>query len=806
VLTAAPDVAGDLTLATIGSGDLITPTAGLLHGGALTINTDNILANGGGVRLGATDATITLRGGDLAQSWNIDFDTLALAIAGNGDFALEDADGLTLTSVSTGGNASFSTNNADLVLEGNPTVAGELSLLTIGGGDVVLPDAGLLHTGDLRIVADDLVSTDSPLVMSAADAAITLRGGSLAQSWNTSFDRLVLAIAGAGDFSLTDTDGLILTSVNTGGNASFRTTAADLVLAAAPVVAGDLHLETIGSGDLVIPDAGLAYSGNLTLAVDRVRDGNADISLAAAELMATLRDHQQAAIWTTDVDRLDLTVAGGGALTLSNTGALAIDNLVSDGTITAGTSGDLTLGTVLGAADMAFSSGANLTLLNSSYDVDGELALTAANDLRLAAAGLTVTDTMRLVAAQLTVAGGAPVVLAGTAADLTLTGNQALALSSRLGQLGLTYNGGSVAINNDRNLTINRWTAPNADTVGLSVNGILTLPVAGLAANQRLNLDAVDLRDDDRILSLSAPELAVRLSGASGNHNWTVNADSLDVLMRGQANLQVNAGNGLVLEDLNNDTQAILVENGNFTLNLASGDLTLANTISAADLTADGVRAGVIDLAVAQGSVRTRGAASLISTNLVDQAASGDAIRIRLTDTSASDRNITLGDSSNSAVIMRAIGGDILLDSRAAGTAESARRTVVQNAGVSIEAFDNPGDNLSGRVLINTEQVAAQPWQSVRAGRTLAIVTDVAPPLPDGNVLDELDDLDGSTEIIRDSDKSGPKAAAQFEQVFGTCDELDKKNRHRCRVDDALKSFLSHWLVGGELPPKTEIR
>jgi hypothetical protein len=537
-----------------------------------------------------------------------------------------------------------------------------------------------------------------------------------------------------------------------------------------------------------------------------VRDNNTNISLSATELTADLRSHQQAAIWNTDVDRLDLTVAGGGALTLDNTGTLVIDNLVSDGQVSAHVSGNLTIGTLQGEADMAFSSDANLTLLNTTYDVDGELALTAANDLRLASGGLTVTDTMRLVAAQLTVAGGTPVVLAGTAADLTLTGTQALALTTRLGQLGLTYGGNSVSINNDRNLTINRWTAANADTVGLSVAGTLTLPAAGLAARERLTIDAVDLRE--RSLSLSAPELAVRLSGASGNHNWTVNADSLDVLMRGQANLQVNAANGLVLEDLNGDNNAVLVENGNFTLNLASGDLTLANTVSAADLTADGVRAGIIDLAVAQGSVHTRGAASLISTNLVDQDASGDAIRIRLADTSASDRNITLGDSSNSAVTLRAIGGDILLDSRAAGTSAAARRTVVQNAGVSIEAFDNPGDNLSGRVLINGEQVAAQQWQTVRAGRMLAIVTDVAPPpSPAGSVIDELDDLDdGSTEIIRDTDKSGPKAAAQFEQVFGTCDELDKKNRHRCRVDDALKSFLSHWLVGGELPPKTEIR
>jgi hypothetical protein len=146
-----------------------------------------------------------------------------------------------------------------------------------------------------------------------------------------------------------------------------------------------------------------------------------------------------------------------------------------------------------------------------------------------------------------------------------------------------------------------------------------------------------------------------------------------------------------------------------------------------------------------------------------------------------------------------------LLNSRLADTAAGARRQVVQHPGVTIEAYDSLSDSLSGRVLLNGNQVEAQPWQLVRAGRTLAIVTDMTPQAP-GSVLDELDDLDGATDVIRNPPKSGPNAADQFEQVFGICDELDRKNRHRCRVDDALKAFLSHWLVGGEMPPKSEMR
>lgn len=809
VLTAGPAVAGDLSLATLGSGDVVIPTSGLSHSADLTIDADNLRDTDSTVTLAATNADITLRDGAAAQTWNTSFDALALQIAGAGAFNLTDSDGLTLNSVTTGGAASFTTDSADLVLAASPMVAGALSLLVQNSGDVVIPDAGLLHGADLRVIADNLLDTDTNITVAATNADIRLRGGDMPQAWATSFDTLMLDIAGAGDFSLTDSDGLTLTSAVTGGNASFRTTAADLVLAGSPQVAGDLTLATQGGGDLIIPNAGLAHNGTLTLTADTVRDSDTAISITATDLSAVLLNHQSTATWNTDLESLAMDIAGGGTLNLSDSGSLLLDNLISDGVVGVTTMGDLQVGSLTGAADMVLASGGDMTLLESSYDVSGQLSLTAADNLQLAADGLTVTDAMQLQAASLSAAGGGPLILAGASADLTLSGNQALALTTRLSQLGLTYNAAnSLSISNDRSLALERFNTPNVTSLGLSVNGTLTLPDTGLAASERITIDAVDLLDNDRNLSFTTPELAVRLSGTSGDHLWNFSGDSLDALLRGQANLQVAAANGLVLRDLNNDAQAVSVENGNFGVNLASGDLLIAGNVSAADLADDGVRAGVIDLALAEGSLLTSGPVAIVTSNLVDQdVGSSDSaygIRIRLTDTSAANRTITLGDDTGAASL-RAVGGDILLDTRSVGTAAAAERNLVRNTGSTIDIFNNPGDALTGQVLRNGNSVAAEPWQTVRAGRTLAIVTDVAAP-PPGNVLDDLDDLDGSTDIVKDVVKSGPKAAVQFEQVFGTCDELDKKNRHRCRVDDALKSFLSHWLVGGEMPPKTEIR
>src|SRR5690606_30943510 len=100
----------------------------------------------------------------------------------------------------------------------------------------------------------------------------------------------------------------------------------------------------------------------------------------------------------------------------------------------------------------------------------------AANQLHLTAAGLTVPEALRLRAAGLSAVGGGPVILAADTADLTLTGDQALALTTRLSQLGLTYSAETLSINNDRNLVLPRFDVPNLANLSLTVNGTLTVP------------------------------------------------------------------------------------------------------------------------------------------------------------------------------------------------------------------------------------------------------------------------------------------------------------------------------------------
>jgi filamentous hemagglutinin family protein len=893
VLAAVPAAGGSLSLGTSGSGDVVIPDTGLVHAGNFTVVADNLVDSNHNLTLGAANANITLRDGAAARTWTTGFANLVLSIAGAGTFNLTDSNSLTLTSASTGGSASFSATNGDLVLASMPTVNGALTLATVGSGDLVIPAAGLVHNGNLTVTADDLSDGDSTFTLGATNAIFNLRGGAAAQTWSTSFQTLALSLAGTGAFSLTDVDGLTLGSVSSGGSASFTATGANLVLQNSPTVAGDLSLTTSGSGALVIPDTGLNHSGALILSADQITDFDNAINLAATDLTATLRDQQVATNWTTSLNNLSLNLAGGGNLNSADTGDLTVSSLVSDGAVDLSSTGDLNLSSVTLGGDLALTTAPNgtlttgiagltlpgdlsvdagrlsgsgrwnanqisvrlrdtvaptsldldaasISLTNDSvaslslqladgarldslasggdvqvdgagslvlgadtYAVAGQMAFDLSGDLTLMASGLNFTGSLQVTASNLLAAGGGPVTLAGSAADLLLTGSQALDLSTRLSQLGVTYAAaGPFNLSSDRTLTLTRFDAPAVGELSLTVNGTLTLPFSGLAAQQRLTLDAVDLLDGDRTLALAAPQVAVRLSNAIADSTWNLTAGELDVLMRGAASLAVNDAGGLMLADLNNDGQAVSVENGNFVLSLSSGDLLVGADLNAADLTDDNLRTGLIDLGVAAGNLVLQSGAEIVSSNNLDQEAAGVAdaygIRLRLLDTSTADRSITLNEDAR----LQAVGGDILIDTRPA-TASGGRRQFVQASGSLIDAYNNPGDAITGVVLLNGEPVTPAAGQTVRAGRVLSIVTDAAPPNL-GNPLDQIDDLDDVVKVVEEVETSGPKASAQYEQVFGICDELDQKNRHRCRVDGALKAFLSHWLVGGEMPPKTE--
>ncbi|RYE19914.1 MAG: T9SS type A sorting domain-containing protein, partial [Sphingobacteriales bacterium] len=259
------------------------------------------------------------------------FDNLTLALTGAGDFNLTDANALTLSAASAGGNVSLTSTNADLTLSANTTVAGTLGLITTGTGNIIVPGAGYAQSAGLTLNANDLLDTDRDVTLGATNANITLRNAASARTWASSFTNLILSLTGSGDFALTDSNALTLTSATTGGNASFTTTNADLTLSADPAVTGNLSLITTGTGNIIIPVAGVSETGTLTINANDLLDTDRDLTLAASSANIILRNAASARSWVTSFNDLILALTGAGDFSLTDSNALTLTSATTAG-------------------------------------------------------------------------------------------------------------------------------------------------------------------------------------------------------------------------------------------------------------------------------------------------------------------------------------------------------------------------------------------------------------------------------------------------------------------------------------------
>ena len=797
VSTADFSVGGLLTLATTGNGDLVLADTGLSHAGDLVIDAENLnsAASDSEFTLAANHADITLRDGALDQTWNTTFAELAANIAGDGQLTVINSEGLVLNGINTGGSASFTASGADLdVSTADFSVGGLLRLATTGNGDLVLADTGLRHAGDLVIDAENLRNgTGSEFALAAEHADITLRDGALDQTWNTTFAELAANIAGDGQLTVINSEGLVLNGINTGGSASFTASGADLDVSTADfAVGGLLTLATTGNGDLVLADTGLSHAGDLVIDAEKLNSAASDSEfiLAAESANITLRDGALDQTWDTTFAELAANVAGDARLTVINSRSLALNDIST-------------------AGEAHFRAAGDLTMLDGAPSVVGDLYLTALNGGSLIAPStgfITEAGLFLDAAAIVNNLGGAStdwqadylsIHVRDSALDTTF--------NTEVSSLDLTYSGdGSVSVLNSGDLLLNHLDVAHAPTVGLSASGMLTVPDVGIVAPGRLNIEALDLVTSDRTVALQASDLLMRLSDAQGDSTFNLAVGGLDVTFHGQADLFIHAADGLVLADLDGDGMAASVADGGFALHLDSGDLYIEGDVRARDQSDNSDLGGIVDIAVAAGDL-TVGAENDVRITSdrpfnprADNADYG--IRLRLTDTSASDRRIVLGNGSHQ-VNLTAMGSDVLLDARPSAMTESAARSVIQHNRAEVHAYNEVNDSLTGTVLINGEQQNAGVGQFIRAGRQLTIVTDLSRE----NILDELDDPGKRPDAGGGGQSSGPDAAAQFALVFGQCNDMDRADSQRCRIDAALKSFLSHWLVGGELPSKTEI-
>jgi len=135
------------------------------------------------------------------------------------------------------------------------------------------------------------------------------------------------------------------------------------------------------------------------------------------------------------------------------------------------------------------------------------------------------------------------------------------------------------------------------------VLGELQLLENGLSALNSLIINAADVVDSDRTITLNTADLVINATAPAGNITWDGVANNADITMGSSGDFLHNQTGDLTLIDLNNDGQALSVADGNATIQVQDGDLAIEGDVTVTDATADGTRTAIIDFGVTNGNM-----------------------------------------------------------------------------------------------------------------------------------------------------------------------------------------------------------
>ena len=682
------------------------------------------MTQGTRINTGSGSISFTATGGDILLSSleTSNASSSAVSLTASGDIINND---IAATNILANNNAATTTLNAsggvrDLILQVHTLDAQAVTELSFTEtDDLVLQRASVsASTEGISVITDNggIEVTGSGLQLTGA-GDITLIAGDSDNSRNHVMNINATAVlTGSGTLSL----------LNQTQSISF-TDAGDLT-----TTTGNISVNAAGGSLNMSDDTVFASdSGSISL------NGVSGITLNRLQTNST----SSSAVSLTTSSSTDITDTNGSALNVvANSGGLNLGSVRNaDGLETQvnalGASGTIGLVNINETDDLTFTdwnaSGSDLTVIaagNISSDDDSSTDITAARVNLTANAQIGDLSSNSLAAS---VNRLLQINAQALALTLTTDGEIAIADSSAEGNvlaisnINTANNSGSTvwlqADNNRLNLGSTTLGLNSADRLILQQSLSLTLP--SLPTLDGLKIDTSTLSATS---VLSANDLLLKLDGSQ---TLTTRAARIDAITD-QGSLNISNQIDSLLIDLDNDGLALANSNGNVTFT-SLGSLSVLNSITATDDSADGVRTGLIDLAAAGGnfSIGNGGAAQISSINNNDQNVNGGlgntpsnqvSVRLRITDSRDTPRTLSVGDNNGNDVSISATGGDIFVAAGAGalGTDPDLRQLTIGND-VSITTQNTSSDANTGIVIL--DEVTPDPAATLTAkqGRRL---------------------------------------------------------------------------------------
>lgn len=651
-----------------------------------------------------------------------------------------------------------------------------VSLIFTSGGTTTISDGVTIDSGNSTIIVNSTVAAAITGLSSRSSSNEAIRvstGGAIIQNGDINSD----FHAENGGLKLIATSGIGIT----GGDLSGVAESLDILLTST----GDANLRTT-SGDVNLTAATIAAFSRLNINVDGGGSLTVSNSIDTGELALTAEGDitiNDGVLIDSGTDVINLN-AGGDALI---TGLLTLNS--SDTAVTVNAVGSI-IDNGDSNTDIDASSGRAVLISGSGINsIDTQIASV---DIDNSSGSVSVNDADNLYISSLN--------NSSNSADISVNGDIVFDGNSTISSQNLTANAafGNIII---------------ADT-GLSVTGDLSLLAQDISSQS------------SRSITITSDDFTYSATNSVGDIEINSNISRIDV-EHSNGSVSINESNSLKLMDLDADTSAASVSDGNLLIALASGDLEVSNNVTVIDNTADGIRAGLIDLKVNNGEINigSTGTANIVSSNTVDEDALGGlgtdpsdqvAIRLLQTSTANSSKSFSLGDGAGNDVSINAQGGDILIDAiGAANLTQGVTRQVNLYSDVTISSTDSYGGN-SGAIILdgvteNGASLAAADNRSITIrGLTAALEPPVEPPVVDTDVF--LTDVIADELQVSGVGKNAPdelipvnrQLTHSFNRVFTGCEKNPdgdvSTNSDSCAVQNTIRQFLNSFIIGGEIP------
>ncbi|MGN6329464.1 MAG: autotransporter-associated beta strand repeat-containing protein [Rhodanobacter sp.] len=599
------DVSGDGTLNKDGTGTL-EMTGTLSHTGGTTVNdgtlvlagdntyTGGTTVNGGTVEIGSDDNLgdagndVTLNGGSLHTTADIDTARDISVGVGNGIITSDDGTTLTSTGAVTGSGALVKDGEGSLVLDG---VAAQTGGTTVNDGTLVL-NGDNTYSGGTTLNGGTLqVGSDSNLGDASSD--LTFNGGTLHTTDDFTTARDITL--GAGNGTITGNAGTTLTSTGavTGSGNLVKDGDGTLVVDGA---ASQTGATIVNDGTLVLNGHNSYRGGTFlnggTLQVgssDNLGDADADLTFNGGTLHTTgditmYRDIKLNAGNGTIASDAGTRVTSYGDIL--GTGALA---KTGEGTLVLAGDGTFSGGLNIDAGKVQASDGSNLgtgTIILGNASLQATDDLNIANTVVLAGAGSTIDTQANDVVVDGLVGGSGALNKAGTG-TLTLTGANSYTGVTAIDD-GILVLSGSGSVATSSKIVNNGVLDISATTAGASVKA-LTGSGAVQLGDKALTLTNASGDFGGSIAGTGAVVIDHGTQGLSGNNTFSgglqVNGGTV------QASSDANLGGGTVTIGASGTLQstgsftsdnAFVLKGAGSTIDTHGSDVVLSGQVSGA--------------------------------------------------------------------------------------------------------------------------------------------------------------------------------------------------------------------------------